>query len=121
MTHFVIATENLRRFSKIPYTVNSVTGTGHAKFERSFPTCIIPEDSACYNNYFPSIFNIANCIFAWLLAMHLLCVSSRAFNAPIIYGAYSRYHDQSSRQHALAIHHLKYMASSHVNVKKGNP
>ena len=27
------------------YTLNSVTGTGHAKYERSFPTCIIPEDS----------------------------------------------------------------------------
>ncbi len=33
----------------------------------------------------------------------------------------SIYHDQSSRQHALAILHLKCMASSHVNVKKGTP
>ncbi len=33
-------------------TLNSVTGTGHAKYESRFPTCIIPEDSAC--TMFPS-------------------------------------------------------------------
>ena len=47
----------------VNYTVNSVTGTGHAKYKRSFPTCKIPEDSACTNRSRKSNFRaVQNCV-----------------------------------------------------------
>ncbi len=37
----VIIEVNISYAYFVPYTLNSVTGTGYAKYERSFPTCII--------------------------------------------------------------------------------
>ena len=106
---FCPPTRSVLNFSMIfkslgPFTLNSISGSGHEKYQKSSQPCTMSEHSAWNNFSFCLLFRV---LYYCMAAGHVFMIPP----ALIL-------HKMSSGLLALTIYHLVHLTSSQVNVNK---